>query len=116
MYMSLCVCVYVYHCVCVYIIVCVCVYIYHCVCVCVCIYITVCVCVLDMAIYGEEPASDSLALVVCEQCGRVVKSQALSKHKGWCVCVCVKHERGRGGESGERKEREEGGEREGKGA
>ncbi|CAI7997265.1 Ataxin-7-like protein 1 [Geodia barretti] len=36
----------------------------------------------DMAIYGEEPASDSLALVVCEQCGRVVKSQALSKHKG----------------------------------
>ena len=117
MYMSLYVCVYAYHClcvynhcVCVYIIVCVCIYIYHC----------VCVCVLDMAIYGEEPASDSLALVVCEQCGRVVKSQALSKHKGWCVCVCVcvcvKHERGRGGESGERKEREEGGEREGKGA
>lgn len=35
-----------------------------------------------MAIYGVEPASDSLALVVCEQCGRVVKSQALSKHKG----------------------------------
>ena len=35
-----------------------------------------------MAIYGEEPASDSLALVVCQQCGRVVKSQALSKHKG----------------------------------
>ena len=45
-----------------------------------------------MAIYGEEPASDSLALVVCELCGRVVKSQALSKHKGVCVyfmCVCV---------------------------
>ena len=113
MYMSLYVCVYAYHCLCVY---------NHCVCVyiivCVCIYIYHCVCVLDMAIYGEEPASDSLALVVCEQCGRVVKSQALSKHKGWCVCVCVcvKHERGRGGESGERKEREEGGEREGKGA
>ena len=44
-----------------------------------------------MAIYGEEPASDSLALVVCELCGRVVKSQALSKHKGVCVYlyVCV---------------------------
>ena len=54
-----------------------------------------------MAIYGEEPASDSLALVVCEQCSRVVKSQALSKHKGLCVCVCVKHEWGRGGESEE---------------
>ena len=105
----MCVCTYIT--VCVYIIT-VCVYIS--LFVCVYIYITVCVCVLDMAIYGEEPASDSLALVVCEQCGRVVKSQALSKHKGWCVCV--KHERGRGGESGERKEREEGGEREGKGA
>lgn len=35
-----------------------------------------------MAIYGEEPAMDSLSLVVCKQCSRVVKSQALLKHKG----------------------------------
>ncbi len=37
---------------------------------------------LDMAIYGEEPALDSLSLVVCGDCGRVVKSQALVNHKG----------------------------------
>ena len=36
---------------------------------------------IDMAIYGEEPAIDSLSLVVCGQCGRVVKSQALLQHK-----------------------------------
>ncbi len=35
-----------------------------------------------MAIYGEEPAMDSLSLVVCKQCGRVVKSEALLKHRG----------------------------------
>ena len=58
------------------------------------------ICCTDMAIYGEEPASDSLALVVCEQCSRVVKSQALSKHKGW-------REGGRegGGEGGGGRER-----------
>lgn len=35
----------------------------------------------DMAIYGEDPAMDSLSLVVCKQCERVVKSQAYQKHK-----------------------------------
>ena len=35
-----------------------------------------------MAIYGREPATDNMLLVVCEICGRVVKSQALLKHKG----------------------------------
>ena len=39
-------------------------------------------CQLDMAIYGREPATDNMLLVVCELCGRVVKSQALLKHKG----------------------------------
>ena len=38
-----------------------------------------------MAIYGEEPALDSLSLVVCGDCGRVVKSQALVNHKGMCM-------------------------------
>ena len=43
----------------------------------------VCVCV-DMAIYGELPVSDSLTLVVCQHCSRVVKSEAVAKHKGEC--------------------------------
>ncbi|XP_011410019.1 PREDICTED: ataxin-7-like isoform X1 [Amphimedon queenslandica] len=35
----------------------------------------------DMAIYGREPATDKMILVVCELCRRVVKSQALLKHR-----------------------------------
>lgn len=36
----------------------------------------------DMAIYGELPVSDCLSLVVCRKCNRVIKSEALIKHKG----------------------------------
>lgn len=38
--------------------------------------------VSDMAIYGREPATDRLIFVVCDLCGRVMKSQAVLKHKG----------------------------------
>ena len=37
---------------------------------------------LDMAIYGREPATDNLVLVVCDICNRTVKSQAFMRHKG----------------------------------
>ena len=52
-----------------------------------------------MAIYGREPATDKMVLVVCEICDRVVKSQAYLRHRGQSVlhdvcrcvslCVCV---------------------------
>ena len=57
--------------------------------------------IIDMAIYGREPATDKMVLVVCEICDRVVKSQAYLRHRGQsvvhdvcrcvylCVCVCV---------------------------
>lgn len=35
----------------------------------------------DMAIYGREPATDKMVLVVCEICDRVVKSQAYLRHR-----------------------------------
>ena len=38
-----------------------------------------------MAIYGREPATDKMVLVVCEICDRVVKSQAYLRHRGQSV-------------------------------
>lgn len=35
-----------------------------------------------MAIYGREPATDRMLLVICHLCGRVLKLQAVLKHNG----------------------------------
>ena len=40
------------------------------------------VCFVDMAIYGREPATDRMLLVICNLCGRVIKLQAVVKHNG----------------------------------
>ena len=71
--------------------------------------------ITDMAIYGEEPAIDSLSLVVCGQCGRVVKSQALLQHQSELLFYSSEKERERRENERERereKERERERERE----
>ena len=45
-----------------------------------------CFALVDMAIYGQEPATDKMLLVVCNVCGRVLKLQAVVKHNGESGC------------------------------
>lgn len=43
----------------------------------------------DMPIFGQCPAQDDFYLVMCSQCGHVVKPQAFQAHYGKCGTLSV---------------------------